>query len=75
MLADRGIYLASESTLYRALEAEDQLHHRSGEKPRGTYSRPISYSEASSEGDEVAPLLVTQGISFLTIVEPAIVPV
>ena len=27
-LADRGIYLASESTFYRVLRAEDMLHHR-----------------------------------------------
>ena len=44
MLADRGIYLASEATFYRLLKAEDQLHHRAGGKPRGTYSRPTSYT-------------------------------
>ncbi|MFB2883099.1 IS3 family transposase, partial [Aeromonas veronii] len=44
MLADRGIYFASESTFYRNLKAEDQLHHRAGGKPRGTYSRPTSYT-------------------------------
>jgi transposase InsO family protein len=40
-LADRGIYLASESTFYRVLRAEDMLHHRGrtqsprpSEKPR-----------------------------------------
>ncbi len=44
MLADRGIYFASESTFYRILKAEDQLHHRAGGKPRGTYSRPTSYT-------------------------------
>lgn len=28
VLADRGIYIASESTFYRVLRAEDMLHHR-----------------------------------------------
>lgn len=44
MLADRGIYLASESTFYRILKAENQLHHRGNSKPRGTYTRPVSYA-------------------------------
>ncbi len=44
MLADRGIYLASESTFYRILKAENQLHHRGNSKPRGTYVRPVSYT-------------------------------
>lgn len=34
-LADRGIYLASESTMYRVLREADQLAHRRGER-RGT---------------------------------------
>lgn len=44
MLADRGIYLASESTYYRILKAKNQLHHRGSSKPRGTYTRPVSYT-------------------------------
>lgn len=44
MLADGGIYLASKSTSYRILKAEDQLHHRGNGKPRGTYTRPVSYT-------------------------------
>lgn len=44
MLTDRGMNLASEATFYRILKAEDQLHHRGGGKPRGTYSRPTSYT-------------------------------
>lgn len=44
MLADRGIYLASESSFYRILKAEHQLHHRGNSKPRGTYVRPVSYT-------------------------------
>lgn len=44
MLADRGIYLASESTFYRILKAENQLHHRGNSKPRGSYVRPVSYT-------------------------------
>lgn len=48
MLADRGIYLASESTFYRVLKAENQLHHRGNGKPRGTYARPVSYTARGS---------------------------
>ena len=32
-LADRGHYIASESTFYRVLRAERQLQHRSAERP------------------------------------------
>lgn len=32
-LADRGMYLASESTFYRVLRAEDMLHHRGRSRP------------------------------------------
>ena len=35
VLADRGIYIASESTIYRVLKKEDQQHHRGrSAKPR-----------------------------------------
>ena len=33
-LADRGQYIASESTMYRVLKAENQLNHRGAERPR-----------------------------------------
>ena len=33
-LADRGQYIASESTFYRVLKAHSQLQHRSAERPR-----------------------------------------
>jgi transposase InsO family protein len=38
-LADRGQYIASESTFYRILHAEGQMAHRSPSKPR-TVERP-----------------------------------
>jgi putative transposase len=34
LLADKGVYLASESTFYRLLKAERQLRHRHISKPR-----------------------------------------
>src|SRR4051812_20719521 len=34
LLADEGIYLASESTCYRILEKADLNHHRQPSKPR-----------------------------------------
>ena len=39
-LADRGEYLASESTFYRVLRAENQLHHRRVERPAQTRGKP-----------------------------------
>lgn len=39
-LADRGIYLASESTMYRVLHAEDQVAHRSAAKAPQNRSAP-----------------------------------
>jgi len=39
-LADKGTYLASESTFYRVLKAEQQLTHRQKSKPRGRVKRP-----------------------------------
>lgn len=38
-LADRGTYVASESSFYRTLDAEDMLHHRERSKP-ATGHRP-----------------------------------
>lgn len=39
-LADRAIYLASESTFYRILRAEDMLHHRGRVRQPTTTERP-----------------------------------
>jgi len=38
-LADRGEFLASESTIYRLLDEEDQLAHRESSRPR-THHKP-----------------------------------
>lgn len=39
-LADQGRYLASESTFYRVLKAENQLAHRRSERPAQSRSKP-----------------------------------
>ena len=39
MLADMGIYVASESTMYRILRKQRMLHHREPSRPR-THHRP-----------------------------------
>ena len=39
-LADQGSYLASESTFYRILEAENQLAHRRSERPSQPRTKP-----------------------------------
>ena len=39
-LADRGEYLASESTFYRVLRAENQLTHRRAERPAHPRTKP-----------------------------------
>ena len=39
-LADQGEYVASESTFYRVLKAENQLQHRGAEKPSKPRSKP-----------------------------------
>lgn len=39
-LADKGLYLASESTFYRILRAENQLAHRRSERPAQTRTKP-----------------------------------
>ena len=44
MLADRDQYIASESSFYRVLKAENLLSHRSRSKPRGTYKKPKSFT-------------------------------
>ena len=39
-LADKGIYIASESSFYRVLKAEKQLKHRQKSKPARTVKKP-----------------------------------
>lgn len=39
-LADRGVYLASESTFYRVLREAKQLTHRQSARPSGPASKP-----------------------------------
>ena len=39
-LADRGQYIASESTFYRVLRAQSQLQHRGAERPKQPRSKP-----------------------------------
>ena len=39
-LADRGQYIASESTMYRVLKAEKQLKHRGTERPAQKRHKP-----------------------------------
>ena len=49
-LADRGIYIASESTFYRVLRKNDQLHHRGKEEQsRGGKSAPVLKSSGPNE--------------------------
>jgi putative transposase len=44
ILADRGEYIASESSFYRVLHAESMLHHRGKAKPKNIHKKPISYT-------------------------------
>ncbi len=44
LLADQGIYLASESTMYRVLKAAGQLKHRSLSKPPTRRHRPQEHT-------------------------------
>ncbi len=44
ILADRGEYIASESSFYRILKAENMLHHRGKAKPRNSHKKPTSYT-------------------------------
>jgi putative transposase len=43
MLADEGVYIASESTFYRVLREANQLAHRQRSRP-STHSKPTAYS-------------------------------
>ena len=47
-LADRGIYLASESSFYRILKAADQLHHRGRAKARQKSRPPTTHRAAAA---------------------------
>lgn len=42
VLADRGSYIASESSFYRILKAEKLVRHRGRAKARGNYARPTN---------------------------------
>ena len=42
-LADKGIYLACESTFYRVLKAHDQLYHRGRSRAPRKVARPTTY--------------------------------
>ena len=41
-LADKGVYLASESTFYRVLNECNQLQHREKSKPARTITKPLA---------------------------------
>lgn len=47
MLADEGIYIASESTFYRILRDENQLAHRKSDRPAQTKPKAYSASHAN----------------------------
>ncbi len=44
ILADKGKYIASESSFYRVLKAENMLHHRGKAKARSGHKKPTSYT-------------------------------
>lgn len=44
MLADKGQYLASESSFYRVLQANNQLTYRGRAKPKGSKKKPKGYT-------------------------------
>jgi len=48
-LADRGQYVASESTFYRILKAEKQLRHRGAERPPKPRSKPRALSATAPD--------------------------
>jgi putative transposase len=50
ILADNGEYVASESSFYRILKAENMLYHRVKAKSRNSYKRSTSYT-AKKEND------------------------
>ena len=48
ILADRGEYVASESSFYRILKAENMLSHRGKAKPRNNHPKPTSFTAKKS---------------------------
>jgi putative transposase len=56
-LANAGEYLASESTFYRILRAEDQLNHR------GRAARPDEEESSESAADLLAKIHLREGLS------------
>jgi putative transposase len=46
-LADKGVYLASESTMYRVLKAANQQHHRGKSKAPEKRAMPTSYTASA----------------------------
>lgn len=44
MLADRGVYIASESSFYRVLKRHKQLNHRGRAEPARSVPRPTSFT-------------------------------
>jgi len=44
ILADRGKYIASESSFYPVLHAENMLHQRGKAKPINIHKKPTSYT-------------------------------
>ena len=49
LLLNEGIYLASVSTLYRVLKAENLVHHRSKLKPRNGCGKPAEHLAMGSD--------------------------
>jgi putative transposase len=49
-LADRGQYVACESTFYRVLKAENQLRHRGAERPAKPRSKPRALAATAPAG-------------------------
>jgi len=44
ILADKGVYIASESSFYRVLHDHQQIHHRGRAQERKHIAKPTSYS-------------------------------
>lgn len=44
ILADDGIYIASDSSFYRVLKANNQLTHRGKSKPKGSLKKPEGFT-------------------------------
>lgn len=49
LLLNEGIYLASVSTFYRVLKAENLVHHRSNTKPRNGCGKPPEHLATGSD--------------------------